>query len=112
MNFKPLIIALLLTLCASLSFAADKPQNLVCEPVEGVTSVEVETRHGENTTYTTVSYGNFDEYGNSILFSLEGYEPGAYFFRARFIDASGWKGEWGEELKAVKPGHSGKVLVR
>lgn len=112
MRIKSIIITIIL-LTASIAFAADKLQNLVCEPVETPpVSVEVETRHGDNTVYIVVPYGNFDENGNSILFRLEGYEPGAYFFRARFIDASGWKGEWGEELKAVKPGKTGKVLVR
>lgn len=105
MKTKIIIMTLLLTLCASLSFAADKPQNLVCEPVDTPpASVEIETRHGETTTYTIVNYGNFDENGNSILFSLEDIDNGAYSFRARFVDASGWKGEWSEELTAVKRG--------
>lgn len=69
---------------------------LVCDPQAEITQYELEING-------TVTSGIVAEADGSIRHDLAGFEPGAYTFRARCADVSGWWSDWSIPFDGMKP---------
>lgn len=85
---------------------ASAEEYLVCSSATfQATQAQIEITTSDKTTIIVVPYGEFDSDGDVQLVNLVEYAPGAYTFRYRLADESGWFSEdWSDELRAVKPG--------
>jgi hypothetical protein len=85
---------------------ASAEEYLVCSPATfQATQAQVEVTTSDKTTVIVVPYGELDSDGDVRLVNLAEYAPGAYTFRYRLADESGWFSvDWSDELRAVKPG--------
>ena len=98
---------LLLVICFIL-FASSPvwSMSLVCDPVTGAASYEVEESIGGGTALLPGD-GTIRPDGAVELLNLNGYPAGLYVWRARAISAEGWPSEWSDPYGAGKPGVPG-----
>jgi hypothetical protein len=84
---------------------------LVCDPSADVISqIEVETTYAGVTTITAGAYTVVSGYVQ--LLDVAGFPNGAYTFRDRWSDASGWWSDWSVPLNAVKAGKPGNFKIK
>jgi hypothetical protein len=96
----------------TIAIASAEEQYLVCSPAQfAATQVQVEVTTSDKTTVIVVPYGELDSDGDVRLVNLAEYAPGAYTFRYRLADESGWFSEdWSDQLRAIKPGKPGSKM--
>lgn len=95
-------MAVAVILWASVSFAA--PFLGVDLPPTGFTPTQVQVEVTVGTGAPTISSGTLIIDGaNFNVYDLNVFATGAYKFRVRWADASGWWSDWGPFLNAAKP---------
>lgn len=98
------LLVLLVLLLTSPVYAAPF---LACDvPAPLPAGVQVEITIGVGSP--TVNTGTVTVRGSDLLiYDLTGFATAKYTFRARFVDASGWVGDWSLPFSASKPGVGG-----
>jgi len=89
MKIKTLIIATAFVLWPSFSMAAA----LYCDYQDGVIAADVEVEKVSTNEITMETVAPTIEGSEFRLIPVDGYAPGAYIFRVRFIGKGGFPGE-------------------